>query len=289
MDTASPTPSPPRPSEPPRPSAAPDRPANRLSRRTALIAAAVLAAVDTATVVLATVGHDHDHDRTPASTGLEAVRGGVDGASFHGPDADLLVLDGVSGRVLVTADPGATAVTGTFTGADPARNSDVRTDLDVPHGTRTLTVRCAVDGGPYAPCAGELHLTVPPHTGLRLRQTSGDTVLTGLGGDLTVVTTSDHLTATGLRPHRATVTVTSGSADVAFAAAPDRVTAQVTSASAVLRVPVTGVDDAYAVTSSAASADVRVTVPRRDGSPHEVVVQAVSASASVVPTTGSLT
>lgn len=285
MDTASPSPSlPPRPSVPPRPSAAPERPGGSPSRRTALIAAAVLAAVVTVVVVLATAGHDHDRDS--ASTGLPVARGGVDGASFHGPDADLLVLDGVSGRVQVTADPGATTVTGTFTGTDPARRSDVRTDLAGPVGTRTLTVRCAVDDGPYAPCAGELRLTVPSHTGLRLRQTSGDTVLTGLGGDLTVVTTSDHLTATGLHPRRATVTVTSGSADVAFTAAPDRVTAQVTSASAVLRVPVAGADDGYAVTSSATSANVQVAVPRRDGSPHEVVVQAISGSASVVPATG---
>ncbi|MCZ4119883.1 DUF4097 family beta strand repeat-containing protein [Streptomyces sp. H39-S7] len=285
MDTASPSPSlPPRPSAPPRPPVAPDRPGGRPSRRTALVAAAVLAAVVTLTVVLATSGHDRHH--SSASTGLPAARGSVDGAAFHGPDADLLVLDGVSGRVQVTADPGATTVTGIFTGADPARHSTVRTDLDAAFGTRALTVRCAVDGGPYAPCAGELRLTVPSHTGLRLRQTSGDTVLTGLGGDLTVVTTSDHLTATGLHSRRASVTVTSGSADVAFTAAPDRLTAQITSASAVLRVPVTGANDGYAVTSSATSANVQVAVPRRDGSPHEVVVQAISASASVVPTTG---
>ncbi|MEU3463964.1 DUF4097 family beta strand repeat-containing protein [Streptomyces sp. NPDC006733] len=285
MDTVSPAaPLPPRPSVPPRPSAAPEREGGRPRRRTALIAgAAVLAAAVIATVLLATGDHDHD-DAT--STGLPVGRGDGGGATFRAADADLLVLDGVSGRVQVTADPAATAVTGAFTGADPARRHDVRADLDAPGGTRTLTVRCAVDGGPYAPCAGELRLTVPSHTGLRLRQTSGDTLLTGLGGDLSLVTASDHLTATGLHPRRAALTVTSGSADIAFTAAPDHVAAQFTSASGVLRLPVTGAADGYAVTSSATSANVQVSVPRRDGSPHEVVVQAVSASASVVPASG---
>ena len=58
---------------------------------------------------------------------------------------------------------------------------------------------------------------------------------------------------------------------------------QVTSASAVLRLPVAGADDTYAVTSSATSANVQVTVPRRDDSPHAVAVQAVSGSVSVLP------
>jgi hypothetical protein len=150
---------------------------------------------------------------------------------------------------------------------------------DPASGDESLTVRCADGSGAVVACAGDLDLTVPARTGLRLRQTSGETALTGLGGDLSVAASSVHLTTTGLRPAHAEVTVVSGSADLGFAAAPADLDVHATSASVAVRLPRAA--GGYAVTTAAESADVRVGVERDPAAGHRVALSVTSGSLSV--------
>jgi hypothetical protein len=260
MDTADPT----------------DRPRRLPARPLPLIAVLVAALAVIAAVVL--TGHGRHHGPAGAAGPGTAGRP-AHPADFHTGGADLLVLDGVSGRIRVTADADAGGVSGTFARGDgaPARVT-ARTSLG--SGGRTVTVVCADGAGTEAPCAGDLTVTVPGRTGLRLRQTSGETTLAGLGGRLDVTVASDRLAASGLRPRQADFAVTSGSADVGFTDAPDRLGVNAASASVALRVPPAG---GYAVTSAATSADVRVEVPRHDGGPHAIALRVVSGSLAVLP------
>ncbi|WNI14400.1 hypothetical protein [Actinacidiphila sp. ITFR-21] len=255
----------------------------RPTRPAVLVAVLLLALAVIVTLVLS--GHDGRRGGRPGPGALglaaPAAPDGATTAGFHAGDTDLVVLDGVSGRIQVTADPGAHQVTGTFHRGDgvPAR---IRTAARDAAGARTLTLGCQDARGDGTPCAGELVLTVPAHTGLRLRQTSGETDLTGIGGPLTVTTASDRFTARGLRPSRADVAVTSGSADLAFAAPPDALAVRATSAAMTLRLPAAA-GGGYAVTTSAASADVQVRVPHRADAPHRVSLQVLSGSLAVLP------
>lgn len=262
----------------------PGRPGRRPVRPAVLVCVLLIALAVLATVILTGHGRAHHGGGAAAEPGRAGLGpGSADPAAFRAGDADLLVLDGVSGRIRVTADSAADTVSGTFH-RDGGPAAEVRGSVDQAAGVRTITLRCTSDdpGDAGGPCAGDLTVTVPAHTGLRLRQTSGETVLTGLSGALDVNVASDRLTATALRPSHADIAVTSGSADLGFAAAPDSLSLQETSASTALRLPAAA-GDAYAVSSTATSADVRIQVPRQAGAEHRVSLDVRSGSLAVLP------
>lgn len=185
------------------------------------------------------------------------------------------MLDGVSGRVRVTADPGAREVSGSFQRAD-GRPALVRAGGGQGKGG-ILTVSCADEGGAPQPCDGDLVVVVPEHTGLRLRQTSGEADVDGLGGEEVSLTGSSlRLTTHALHPAHADVTLTSGSADLGFSAAPGDLDLHATSASVAVRLP--QVDGGYAVSTNVTSADVQVQVPRDDSASHHVALTVTSGS-----------
>ncbi|MFJ4410950.1 hypothetical protein [Streptomyces sp. NPDC088910] len=299
-----------------------DQPVHPAGRRSArpgvLIAVLVIALAVTAALVL--TGHGRDHGGAgaggPADKGApgagSADQGSADQGSagfgstdpdatarLHADAADLLVLEGVSGRVRITADASAHTVSGTYHRPDGG-TARVRGVVDDAAGLRTLTLVCGTDtgddggdddggdvggdvGGDTAgSCDGDLTLTVPEKTGLRLRQTSGETLLEGLGGRLTVNVASDRLTAHALHASHADFAVTSSSADLGFSAPPDTLAVVTTSASTAVRLPVPS-GDAYAVTTAATSADVQVKVPNRDGAAHRVALTVHSGSLAVLP------
>lgn len=201
-------------------------------------------------------------------------------SGFRAADPGTVVVDGVSGTVRVTADPGAREVTGSFHRADgsPATLHAVTTEGAAPAG-HALSLRCADGRGDPRPCAGDLVLTLPEHTGLRLRQTSGTALIEGIGGDVSLDASSIRLTTRDLRSPHAKVTVVSGSADIGFAAAPADLDLHASSASVDVTLPRTG--DGYAVTTTSASADVQVTVPRDLSADHRVALTVASGSLSV--------
>jgi hypothetical protein len=247
-------------------------PARFLSRRALLTLVVVVAAAVAAMLLAALLDQPH------SSTAPLGSVGAAPAGTFHSPDADLVILDGVSGTVSITAEPTAHSVTGVFTAAQGAQHSVMTPHLDTRH---QLTLLCTVATVP-APCAGALAITVPQHTALRLRQTSGETDLQGIGGDLSVTVASDRLTAAGLRSPTAAFAVISSSADLQFALPPDQLSAQVSSSSTTVGLPVSG-GDTYAVTMSAASADVQVQVPQDAGSAHRVGITTVSGSVDLLP------
>jgi hypothetical protein len=250
--------------------------------RPVLIAGSLAAAVlVTGLLVHAADSGDDDGDGHPRGDAATAPLGagtGTDG--FHAADTRLVVLDGVSGRIQVTADPGAHEVTGSFHRQD-GQFAALRGTVahDQVSGTDALTVRCTDASGTQQPCAGDLDLTVPASTGLRLRQTSGETTLSGLGGDLDVDASSVQLTMSGLHPAHAAVTVVSGSADLGFSGAPSDLDLHATSASVALRLPRT--EGGYAVTTAASSANVQVGVERNPAAGRRVALSVTSGSLSV--------
>ncbi|BBB01942.1 hypothetical protein RVR_9588 [Actinacidiphila reveromycinica] len=257
---------------------------NATVRRSRAVAVGVAAAVVAVVVGLVAGGHAGGHGTglpTPPATSASGA-----GTRFTAAAPRTLVLDGVSGKVRVTASGAAHAVSGTFRRDDgaPARARWSAGDGGA------LVLGCRDGSGAAVPCAGDLALTMPSSVGLRLRQTSGDTVLAGIGGPLTVAASSVRLTATGLRPGSADVQVTSGSVDLAFAAAPADLAVRAVSAYAALRLPARP-SGSYSVATTAASADVRVQVPHTtagaspDGAPprHRVTLDVVSGSVAVLP------
>lgn len=229
-------------------------------------------------LLLAHVIDGGDGDTDARRRGGTARLTGANG--FPGDAAGLVVLDGVSGRVQVTADPDVHEVTGTFHRQDGAFAS-LRGTLahDPASGADALAVHCADAAGTEQPCAGDLDLTVPARTGLRLRQTSGQAALSGLGGDVSVDASSIQLSTSGLHPAHATVTVVSGSADLGFTGAPTDLDLHATSASVALRLPRTA--GGYAVTTAATSADVQVGVERNPAAGRRVALTVTSGSLSV--------
>ncbi|GAA5021541.1 hypothetical protein [Kitasatospora paranensis] len=192
-----------------------------------------------------------------------------------------LLLDGVAGRIEVTGTGGTTAT------ADFVPEGSTRPGPVAFHPTGAdggLTLVCGTAGGAVAPCRGTLRVAVPAGTALTLHQSAGETVLSGLDGDLDVAVTSARLTAVGLRAPRAGITVDSASADLAFATAPGELALRAASASVALRLPDTAEGEAYAVTSDAVSADVRVAVPQTADPAHVLRLSTVSASVAVLPT-----
>ncbi|WP_031518265.1 hypothetical protein [Streptomyces sp. NRRL F-5123] len=251
MDTAH---VPPRPAYPPR-----VPPRWRPTRRAALIAGA--SAVVLGVVLALALGGGHGSVRPLPGFRAAGVR--------------TVVLDGVSGTVRVTADDDARDVTGSFHRPDgrPAALRGSTSDGGV------LALDCPDGGGRPQPCAGALTLVLPAHTGLRIRQTSGEAVLDGLGGDLSLDASSIRLTTRDLRPAHAAVTVVSGSADLGFSAAPAGLDVHATSASVAVRLPRT--DGGYAVTTSKTSADVQVGVPQDPTAAQRVGLTVTSGSLSV--------
>jgi hypothetical protein len=261
---------PPRPAgppEPPEPPAPPELPpggsSSRPTVRRVLLGLLAVAVVAVLVVVLTGRG---DGGPPESYTFPVAGKGAV-------------VLDGVSGRVHVTADPGARDVTARFQRADgrPALVNAVAIE-NATTGADMITLTCE-EHGSQVPCTGDLALVLPEHTALRLGQTSGETVLTGLGGDLDVTASSVRLTADGLRSAHARFAVTSGSADLSLAAAPRDFTLTETSAS--VRVDLPRSPDGYAVTTAATSASTQVDVPDDPASTHHLSLTVTSGSLSL--------
>jgi hypothetical protein len=266
-DTAEDAPdgTPPPPAEPPKPPVPPVSPGGgaRPTVRRVLLGLLAVAVVAVLVVVLTGRG---DGGPPESYTFPVAGKGAV-------------VLDGVSGRVHVTADPGARDVTARFQRADgrPALVNAVAIE-NATTGADMITLTCE-EHGSQVPCTGDLALVLPEHTALRLGQTSGETVLTGLGGDLDVTASSVRLTADGLRSAHARFAVTSGSADLSLAAAPRDFTLTETSAS--VRVDLPRSPDGYAVTTAAASASTQVDVPDDPASTHRISLTVTSGSLSL--------
>ncbi|WP_433891221.1 hypothetical protein [Streptomyces sp. CA-111067] len=267
------------------PGHAPEAPGPGGRRISGPLLLAVLAVAAVVVLLLVLTGNSSSHhgsgpplDRHPAPSDDRRTTAGT--YDFHAADTALVALDGVSGNVQVTADPHARGVTGSFHRSDGDAVSLHGTAVhDTVTGHDALAVTCDDENGTQVPCAGDLALTVPVHTGLRLRQTSGQTVLAGLGGDITVDASSVQLTASDLRPGEAHFTLVSGSADLSFGAPPDDFDLHETSASVTAHLP--GSPDGYAVTTAASSASTQVTVPRNPASGHRVSLAVTSGSLNV--------
>ncbi|WP_405009604.1 hypothetical protein [Kitasatospora sp. NBC_01539] len=267
---------PPQPVRPPQPATGPRRPGGRGPWWRAAVAVVCLAVAASAAVLLT----------RPDSRAHRAGAGNPDGPAgpppaVSGAHPGPILLDGVSGRLEIAAGPGTEA---TATYVPEGRDTFGHVEFGPALSDGVLPVRCATDDGvPLGPCHGLLQLSLPAGTPLTVRQSSGEISLSGLDGDLDLSLASVRFTAVGLHPERAAVAVRSGSADLAFTTPPRALSLESVSASVALRLPAAAADDAYAFTSDAVSADVRIALPDRPGAAHQVRLRTESASVAVLP------
>ncbi|GJF31802.1 hypothetical protein KNE206_45020 [Kitasatospora sp. NE20-6] len=264
-----------QPVRPPRPAAGLRRPGGRGPWWRAAVAVVCLAVAASAAVLLT----------RPDSRAHRAGSGGPAGPppAVSGAHPGPVLLDGVSGRLEIAAGPGPGAEA-TATYVPEGRDTFGHVEFGPARPDGALPVRCATDdGGPVGPCHGLLQLSLPAGTPLTVRQSSGEISLSGLDGDLDLSLASVRFTAVGLHPERAALAVRSGSADLAFTAPPRTLSLDSVSASVALRLPAAAAGDAYAFTSDAVSADVRIALPDRPGAAHQVRLRTESASVAVLP------
>jgi hypothetical protein len=159
-------------------------------------------------------------------------------------------IDGVGGQLTVVAGPGPVRLTGilNWTGQPP------RTSVTRDHTGRVLRLsyRCA----PASPCSEDYRLTVPAGIALAVRQPSGQVMLAGLSGTLSITAASADVVAHHLRAAHLRAVITAGQFDASFDSPPQSVQIELTRADGTVRVPGTV---RYRVSQQGSgSADVRV-------------------------------
>lgn len=188
-------------------------------------------------------------------------------------------LDGFNGRVTVGVGDGS-HITADAQPVDghAAPNLAFRMDSSTGH----LALTCSSPGvAPGTiPCpATTYNVLVPPHVAVSLHEDSGQAMLVGLSGPVTITASSADTVARALRTDDFTASMTSGTLDATFASAPARIAVTVVSAQASLRLPGA---TAYDVQQKAVSADIQVHVPQSATSTHIIQATATSGEISLV-------
>jgi hypothetical protein len=188
-------------------------------------------------------------------------------------------LDGFNGRVTVAVGDGS-KITASAQPVEGREAPNLAFRMDTASGHLLLT--CWGPGvvpGPIACPATAYSVLVPPHVAVALREDSGQAMLVGLSGPITITASSADTTAQALRTDDFTAAITSGTLDATFASAPAHIAVTVTSAQASLRLPDT---TAYDVQQQAVSADVQIGVPRSATSAHVIQATATSGEISLI-------
>ena len=188
-------------------------------------------------------------------------------------------LDGFNGRVTVAVGDGS-EITASAQPVDghAAPDLDFRMDTATGH----LSLACSGPGvapGTVACPATTYSVLVPARVGVSLREISGQAMLVGLSGPITITASSADTTAQELRTNDFTASIISGTLNAAFDAAPAHIAVTVTSAQATLRLPDT---TAYAVHQQAVSADIQVKVPQSATATHTIQATATSGEINLV-------
>lgn len=226
----------------------------RPSRRSAIAAAAAAAAivVVAATLVAASSAASHGVSTTRA---IFVSTGAVGTVDLRGAPGQVTIIGTSASRVTLTGQLH-------WTGSAPVAT----TFLDRATGVLHLSYRCAA----ASPCTENYRLAVPRHTAVSLRQPSGQVVLSGLAGPLSIAAASVDVSATALRCPSLVAAITSGHLSATFAAPPRRVSITLTSAQATLRLPGSV---AYAVSSQVTSGYVSVGIPHASNATRTVAVR----------------
>ncbi len=240
-------------------------------RRFALVAAAVVACVTTASVLLAAGG--------PDAAGMPAGRAGQNATTLAvriaASSVGVVDFQGVPGQLTITGGKaGQVTLTGQVHGT--AGLPVVVTRLDRTAGVLAASIRCASAG----PCSQDLRLTVPAGTGTVVWQPGGRVVVAGLAGPLRITAANADITASGLRSPDLSAVITDGHLSAAFTVPPHQVSITLASAQAALRLPVRV---AYRVTQQVTSGYIRVAIPQAGSAARTVTARLHSGELELLP------
>jgi hypothetical protein len=142
-------------------------------------------------------------------------------------------------------------------------------------------LRLSGDCNGFGLCSVGYTVTVPPGTAVEVTTSTGSVEAWGLDGDLDVTTSTGSIELTGLRSARVGVQASTGSVELAFAAAPQDVRAKTSTGSVEVVVPSDGT--AYAVQSSTNVGSNEVSVPVDSSSSRRIEARASTGSVEVRP------
>ncbi len=208
----------------------------------------------------------------------------VAGYTHSRTDTHTVALPSAMGVLDVSAGFGDVRV-GTEGAAGPSAVARLRWAFQQP------TVHTTVDGervslsgecpfSLFQDCSTSWDVAVPEATAVRIRTTSGDISLGGLGGDVTVETASGDVLGADISAQRVTITATSGDVDIRLSTAPEAVVVSSTSGSIRLVVPNDGT--AYAVQVTTASGDVENQLVHAPGAARRIVIETTSGDIEVI-------
>ena len=242
---------------PPAPSVKP------LSRRTArsmpLLVAGGLVLV---LLLLAVVWHNNSGHPTTQATNVQYAAANVSIVELDGINGSLTVDVSTSSQISVTAQP-----------VDGHKAPTLAFRLNA--GTHVITLICSdSNDGTAATCPASTYtVLVPGHVGVTLHEVSGQAVLDGLSGPVSITASSADTSVQGLRTADFTAAITSGTLNASFATPPTHVSVSVISAQASLRFPANAT---YDVRQRSVSADIQINIPQASTSTHTVQVSATS-------------
>ncbi len=144
------------------------------------------------------------------------------------------------------------------------------------HGVLYLAYRCAAE----SPCTGNLRLVVPRRCGIVLSQPSGQVIVTGVAGPLSVRVRSVDISATGLRSPTLTAVITSGHLSASFASAPHGVSVTLVSAQATLHLPATV---SYRLSQQVTSGYLHAGIPQAADSARTITARIDSGELELLP------
>lgn len=173
-----------------------------------------------------------------------------------------------TGHVTVHSGGHAIAVTRTVEYQDQTPH----TSQVLNNSTLTLTDGCSG-------CGTDYDLTVPASTALDITDHTGQITLDGIAAAVSVVTGTGDVKATSLRSQTVAVSVTTGSIDLAFAAAPTDVTAQSTTGNVTATLP----PAAYDIQATTVTGRSKVTLPSTTSAPHHIRLSTRTGAVSARP------
>lgn len=216
-----------------------------------------------ALVLLAVVWHNSSsHQTAMQATNVQHAAAGVSTVELDGINGSLTVGVGNSAQISATAQPAN-------------GHSAPALVLKLNAATHVLTLICPnSNGGSAATCPASTYaVLVPAHVGVTLHEVSGQAVLTGLSGPISITAASADTSAQGLLTTDFSAAITSGTLNASFATAPTHVSVTVISAQASLQFPASA---SYDVRQKSVSADIQVNIPQSSTSVHTVQVSATS-------------
>jgi hypothetical protein len=183
-------------------------------------------------------------------------------------------FDGVGGQLTVVAGPGPVRLTGTLNWTGQAPRTSVTRDRT--GRALRLSYRCA----PASPCTEDYRLTVPAGTALAVRQPSGQIMLAGLSGTLSIIAASADVVARQLGVATLRAVINGGQLTADFVRPPRSVRVQLIRADGTVRVPGTV---RYRVSQQVSSGSVDVQVPRSGSSGRTIVATVRDSQLALLP------